>query len=108
MRHDNKVREQVQSFQREVLYFNRLKTGLLCALTLGPKEHEQGLRAIVGHLLAAPPTLVSPIALPAREPDVPLEAATNERTDDPTKPFQELAVELMKEASNKAKDNASP
>ena len=57
LRHDNKIREQARMLERERLYFSRLETGLGCARSLGTKEYEQGLAAVVGHLLAAPPVL---------------------------------------------------
>ena len=59
LRHDNKIREHIQAFQTEVLYFSRLKTGLDCARALGLDEHRAGLKTVVGHLLAKAPTLSS-------------------------------------------------
>jgi hypothetical protein len=60
LRHDNKVRDQIQASQSELLYFSRLKTGLDCAATLSADQYRRGLEMVTAHLLAAPPSLSRP------------------------------------------------
>jgi len=57
LRHDNTLLEQIQRSQGEYLYFSRLKTGLDCASTLGEDKYQAGLKLVIAHLLAAPPSL---------------------------------------------------
>jgi hypothetical protein len=59
LKHDSKLQGQVQASIKELQYFERVKTGLDCALALGRKKYEEGLAVITEHLLAAPPSLAS-------------------------------------------------
>lgn len=65
LRHDNKIRDQIQAAQGELLYFSRIKTGLDCAAEL--KQYEKSLGVVVDHLLGAPPQLA--MGVPAGEAD---------------------------------------
>jgi hypothetical protein len=76
LRHDNKLREQVQESRSELLYFSRLKTGLDCAFTLDPEMYRAGLQIIAAHLLAAPPSLTAAPPPKSDEKDVSKDAET--------------------------------
>jgi hypothetical protein len=65
LRHDNKIRAQIEGSKGEYLYFSRLRTALDLALTLGQpesrsagkEEYRKALVVITEHLLAAPPAI---------------------------------------------------
>lgn len=67
LRHDSKLQIYVQDATRELQYFERVQTGLDCALAIDQERYKKGLEVVVNHLLAAPPQLAHAHAKAERE-----------------------------------------
>lgn len=60
LRHDTKLQDQITASKRELHYFQRVQTGLDCAITLQKvtdSAYRSSLEQVVSHLLAPPPSL---------------------------------------------------
>jgi len=111
LRHDNKIREQIHVARGELLYFNRLRTGLDCARVLSDGDYRDGLKLITSHLLAPAPLIASLIGTTEPESkskghEETAKPAGEKVESEPVQKINDLLVELAKKVTDgqKAKE----